>query len=156
MTWEEVVEHPSLQDLPFKIELNGDGNIVMSPTFNPHGSRQFAIGLELSKRLPEGKVTVEIGVRTSDNVKVTDTAWFTAAHWAIAKEEHACSTAPEICVEVASQSNSRREFTRKKTLYFEAGAKEVWFCDTKGKMTFFTPEGPVDTSRLCPGFPASF
>ena len=156
MTWEEAVEHPSLQDLPFKIELNGDGNIVMSPTFNPHGSRQFRIGMAIAKSLPDGEVATEIGVRTSDNVKVADVAWFTAAHWATAKEESACTVAPEICVEVASQSNSRSELNQKKALYFEAGAKEVWFCDRKGKMSFFTPEGPVANSRLCPEVAATF
>jgi hypothetical protein len=25
MTWQQVLSHPSLQDLPFKIELNGEG-----------------------------------------------------------------------------------------------------------------------------------
>ncbi len=31
MNWQEVCEHPSLQNLPFKIELDEYGNIVMSP-----------------------------------------------------------------------------------------------------------------------------
>ena len=29
MNWQEVCEHPSLQDLPFKIELNEKGEIIM-------------------------------------------------------------------------------------------------------------------------------
>lgn len=32
MNWQEVCEHPSLQDLPFKIELNQWGQVMMSPT----------------------------------------------------------------------------------------------------------------------------
>jgi len=31
MNWQEVCEHKSLQDLPFKIELNEYGKIIMSP-----------------------------------------------------------------------------------------------------------------------------
>ncbi len=30
MNWAEVVAHPSLQDLPFKIETNENGQIVMT------------------------------------------------------------------------------------------------------------------------------
>jgi len=30
MNWQEVCEHPSLKDLPFKIELDEFGRIVMS------------------------------------------------------------------------------------------------------------------------------
>lgn len=30
MRWQEVCEHPSLQDLPFKIELNEKGEIIMN------------------------------------------------------------------------------------------------------------------------------
>ena len=155
MTWQEVIEHPSLHDLPFKIELNGDGNIVMSPTRLSHGDHQTEIAFQLRTLLPHGRTVIEAGVLTSDNVKVSDVAWFTAEHWAVAQDELASPTAPAICVEVASQSNSRRELHRKKALYFEAGAREVWFCDTLGNLTFFTPEGQVDASPLCPGFPVS-
>lgn len=155
MTWQEVVDHPSLRDLPFKIELNGDGNIVMSPTYISHGGRQLRIGELLSQQLPHGKASVEAGVQTSDNVKVPDVAWFTAEHWRIAEGELACSTAPAICVEVISEGNSMRELNAKKALYFEAGAQEVWFCDKFGNMSFFTPAGQAATSPMCPNFPAT-
>ncbi len=155
MTWQEVVEHPSLQDLPFKIELNGDGKIIMSPTFNYHGKRQFRIGELLSQQLPQGEVATELAVRTSDNVKVPDVVWCTSEHWQIAGSEPACSTAPAVCVEVALESNSLRELNEKKALYFEAGAQEVWFCDKFGNMSFFTPAGQTAASSMCPGFPAS-
>jgi len=44
----------------------------------------------------------------------------------------------------------------KKALYFEAGAKEVWFCDGDGRLFFFmagAPEQTREASELCPGFP---
>ncbi|MDM8549434.1 hypothetical protein QUF72_05115 [Desulfobacterales bacterium HSG2] len=31
MNWQEVCEHSDLQNLPFKIELNERGQIIMSP-----------------------------------------------------------------------------------------------------------------------------
>ena len=43
MTWEEVCDHPLLQDLPFKIELNKWGNIEMSPARNRHAEYQGEI-----------------------------------------------------------------------------------------------------------------
>ncbi len=153
MTWHEVVEDPVLEGLPYKIELNRDGNIIMSPTLNPHGIRQFKIGTFLSSLLPEGLAATEMAVQTSDNVKVTDVAWFTAEQARIISAEDICSTAPTICVEITSKSNYQRELNEKKALYFEAGAKEVWICDRTGKMIFHTPDGQVNVSPLCPNFP---
>ena len=154
MTWNEAVEDPVLDGLPYKIELNRYGNIIMSPTLNPHGLRQFRIGSLLSSLLPGGMVGTEMAVQTSDNVKVADVAWFTAEHARIVADEDVCSKAPAICVEITSKSNYQRELDEKKALYFEAGAEEVWICDRAGKMIFHTPEGRVATSPRCPDFPA--
>ena len=41
MTWADVMAHPQLQDLPFKIELNRWGRIEMSPASNEHGKVQM-------------------------------------------------------------------------------------------------------------------
>lgn len=43
MTWAEVIESPYLQDMPFKIELNEWGNIVMSPASNRHSTLKCKI-----------------------------------------------------------------------------------------------------------------
>lgn len=37
MKWSEVINDKTLQDLPYKIELNEWGHIVMSPVSNLHG-----------------------------------------------------------------------------------------------------------------------
>ena len=154
MTWEEAVEDPILQGLPFKVELNGYGNVIMSPTRLAHGGYQAEI-CKLLQKLLDGKTITEAAVLTSDNVKVADVVWLTWEHWKTAQYELAASTAPAICVEVTSKSNYQRELDEKKALYFEAGAKEVWFCDRMGNMIFHTPEGQVDKSPMCPDFPAT-
>jgi hypothetical protein len=43
MKWEEVCEHKQLQDLPFKIELNKWGQIVISPVKIKHSFYQGRI-----------------------------------------------------------------------------------------------------------------
>ena len=127
----------------------------MSPTRLNHGGNQAQIVHLLMTLLPHGKGVTEAGVQTRDNVKVPDVAWFTREHWETAQYELASSQAPAICVEVASESNSARELTEKRALYFEAGAQEVWFCDKCGNMSFFTLAGQALTSPMCPDFPAT-
>ncbi len=43
MEWEEVVRDPSLKDLPFKIETNEWGKIMMAPGSDLHGIYQTEI-----------------------------------------------------------------------------------------------------------------
>ena len=154
MKWQEVCDKRELQDLPYKIELNDLGQIVMSPASNDHSFRQSRIIKELLTRMSSGEVLPECSIDTTDNTKVADVVWFSSAF----HEKHGLSTpfaeAPEICVEVLSPSNSREEMRLKSSLYFDAGCKEFWICSTEGSMTFFTSEGKVDRSELVPDFPA--
>ena len=64
-------------------------------------------------------------------------------------------TAPEICVEVLSPSNTEAEIQEKRALYFDAGAAEVWICDESGTMSFFGLHNSkaMKASQLCPKFP---
>ena len=59
MTWQEVIDHQSLQGLPFKIELNKDGVIEMSPATNWHGFYQTEIATLLNQRLASGRCISE-------------------------------------------------------------------------------------------------
>lgn len=154
LTWEEVCADPNLEDLPYKIETNEWGQIVMSPTRLKHGAFQFKIGQILSRLVQEhGKIVTEAAVRTSKGTKVADVAWFSPERWEQVKDEFDASTAPEICVEVISPRNSKEEIEQKKRLNFEAGAQEVWICDDEGRMRFFTRETALGSSALASGFP---
>ena len=75
MEWQEVCDNPALQDLPFKIELNRFGQIVMSPASNWKGALQVRIGARLLSDLGSGEVISECSVQTSDSTKVADVAW---------------------------------------------------------------------------------
>lgn len=48
MEWSEVIYNPFLQDLPFKIELNKFGKLLMSPASNSHGCSRSDCGLAVA------------------------------------------------------------------------------------------------------------
>ncbi len=156
--WEQLLADEFLATLPHRIETNRFGQIIMMPPPGPdHGEEQFEIGFFLRKLLPGGRVITECPVSTSDGVKAADVAWISKERRGQQRRRKVCfDLAPEICVEVFSPCNSRREMRQKRALYFEAGAEEVWFCHDDGTMEFFakdTPETAI-ASRLCPEFPA--
>ena len=153
MQWQGICDDKLLQDLPYKIELNKWGQIVMSPAKIKHGFYQSKIAYLLESLSNGGEVIIECAVQTSDNVKVADVAWASEERADTILDEVSASIAPEICVEVLSASNTTEEMAFKKSLYFEAGAKEVWICDRHGKLTFFDIDQQLTTSNLVPDFP---
>lgn len=153
MNWQEACEHPDLTDLPFKIELNEEGKIIMSPVKIYHSFFQTRIALLLEKNLKNGHALSECAIRTTQGTKVADTAWVSFEVWQKIKFEADASIAPEICVEVLSDSNTQKEMREKRVLYFEAGAKEFWICSEQGKMQFFDPKYELIHSKLVPKFP---
>jgi len=152
-TWQEVCEDSRLRDLPFKIELNAYGQIVMSPVRVKHGLFQTEISFLLRQALPEGRTGVETAIQTTAGTRVTNVSWFSAERLRVVEEAFDSPVAPEICVEVLSPGNTQGEMIEKRRLYFEAGAEEVWLCDIDGRMRFFAPSGEVTTSRRAPSFP---
>ena len=153
MTWDEVCANRYLQDLPFRIETNRWGQIVMSPPHNDHGFAQSSIFELLLKKMPGGKVLQETVIDTEDGNKVADASWMSDAYYRANKGCSSFRQAPEICVEVKSPSNSMGELLEKKELYLKAGAQEVWIREKTGKMLFFNADGPLERSVLCPKFP---
>jgi Uma2 family endonuclease len=153
MNWQQVCEEPTLQDLPFKIELNEHGQVIMSPASNEHGRFQARLTILLTQHIPDGEVIAECSVETEQGVKVADVAWISAVFLA----EHGYSTpyprSPEICVEITSPSNSPQELQGKIALYFQRGAREVWICDSFGNLEFYGSAGELQESALLPEFP---
>jgi hypothetical protein len=54
-----------------------------------------------------------------------------------------------------SPGNTMAELEEKRSLYFDAGAHEVWVCSLAGIMTFRSAQAarPQRRSGLCPEFP---
>ncbi|MDG4605013.1 MAG: Uma2 family endonuclease [Candidatus Contendobacter sp.] len=152
MNWQEVCEHPSLQDLPFKIELNEKGQIVMNAVRVIHSLYQGEIEYRLHTLLKGGRTLPECAIKTSKGTKVADVAWATTNTVRKIKDEAECSIAPEICIEILSSSNTRDEMREKIGLYLEKGAHEVWICES-GAMRFYNAGGELEHSILVSEFP---
>jgi Uma2 family endonuclease len=153
MTWEQICKDKRFEDAPYKIESNAQGQIIMSPTANYHGSNGFRVGELLRLHLPKGEVVVECAVETADGTKEADVAWLSPGRWKQVAEDFSCKIAPEICVEVLSPSNTVKEMLGKKDLFLAAGALEYWLCDKAGNLRFFNVSGELAKSKLAPKFP---
>lgn len=154
MTWKELCLDRRFQDLPFKIELNRQGQIIMSPTRTLHGYFAAKIAELLKQHITQGKILVECAVDTGDGTKEADVVWVSDERFSVIRDQYSCSIAPEICIEIMSPSNTRSEMMSKKELYLRAGAQEYWLCDEKGQVQFFNQSGSLPNSVLCPGFPS--
>ncbi len=76
MDWAAVINNPFLKNLPFKIELNKWGQILMSPAGNNHGRLQFNVGDKIKTgKNGRGQVIMECSIQTSQGVRVADVAW---------------------------------------------------------------------------------
>lgn len=154
--WREVLTDPELLKIEGRIETDRYGRIIMSPPpAASHGSYQFAIGSLLDRLMPNGRVLTECPISTADGVKAADVAWASPECVRELGDQPCFPRAPEICVEVLSPGNSEAEMREKMALYFDAGAREVWFCAADGMMRFFKAGSGqmADASELCPKFP---
>ena len=75
MQWQEVCDHPSLKNLPFKIELNEHGEIIMNAVKVIHSLYQGEIEFLLRSLLKSGKTLPECAIKTERGTKVADVAW---------------------------------------------------------------------------------
>jgi len=109
---------------------------------------------KIARLLPEtGVVLPECAVKTEKGTKVADVAWASEARFEKIRYESECSIAPEICIEVVSESNTEDEMKEKRELYIKSGVKEFRVCGKTGNMSFFNEQGKMKTSKLVPDFP---
>jgi Uma2 family endonuclease len=120
----ELCDDPRFANLPGKIELDVWGRIVISPASNLHGMLQIRLGQRLGPL--GGQAFAEASVVTPSGVLVADVAWGSADFLRAHRAETPFSRAPEICIEVVSPSNARKELEEKIAAYLAAGAVEVW------------------------------
>ncbi len=157
LTFEQLAStHPILpNDLAWKVETNAGNQMIMSPPpHTDHNEFGTEILLLLTRLLPNGRALMGSGVQTSNGTRIPDVLWISVERRREHRGKISYPEAPEICIEILSPSNSRREIEEKKRLYLEAGALEVWICGRDGSMKFFDANGSLAASRLCPAFPA--
>jgi Uma2 family endonuclease len=135
--WEEALRDPSLQDLPYKIEVNAWGKLEMSPASNRHGRLQMEVGSELKRQMPGGLVISECSILTGIGIRVPDVVWASPDFMRDYGEITPYLRAPEICVEIISPSNVQAEIDEKMGAYFAAGAREVWLVSEAGSIRYF-------------------
>ena len=155
MTWEELCADPSLNDLPYKIETDRFGRLVMSPTSASHGEDQGEIAHLLRTLLPGWTVIVECGIDTPEGTRVPDVAAFPRERCPHSRQLFSLPFAPDICVEVHSLSNTQELMDEKRRLYADRGGHEFWVCSQDGVLSFFDAQtgSPLPRSLLCPDFP---
>jgi Uma2 family endonuclease len=157
--WDELLSDPVMVKIEGRVETDRHGQVIMSPPPSArHGSFQFRIADALRDHLTAGEIITECPVSTADGVRAADVAWASNERMAELGNRSCFPRAPEICIEILSPRNTTREIEEKRSLYFDAGAEEVWICDDTGQITFFAANsgGSIETSRLCPAFPKTF
>ncbi len=140
MQWHEVLADKSLHDLPYKIELNEKGLIEMSPASFIHSLLQGRLTKLLGNQL-EGEVFTELAVQTTKGIRVPDVSWGSKEYVQKHLNDLYALSAPELCVEIISPSNTREEMKDKVELFLDAGANEVWLVTEDGQVTYYTSQG---------------
>lgn len=153
--WQALCNDPTFEDVPGKIELTEWGEILTSPVGKLHGLVATRVAEYLRQSLG-GRTMVEVGVATAIGVRAPDVAWCSDAYLAAHPEDMPLSSAPEICVEIASASNPLPKLREKAMAYINAGAVEAWVLLAQTRQIEIYGRGgrqeattfPVDTGKL--------
>ena len=148
LRWAEIVRDPSLQNLPYKIELSARGKIEMSPASNRHALLRARLAAEFAKQLTGGQPLTKCSILTEIGVRVPDVAWASMEFLAAHADSTPFPIAPEICVEITSPSNSDDEIREKIAAYLSAGAREVWIVGEDGAIAYHDASGGQCTSSF--------
>ncbi|HET8697180.1 MAG TPA: Uma2 family endonuclease [Gammaproteobacteria bacterium] len=146
--WQEMLEDPLLEAVPFKVELSEKGAVEVSPAGTRHGVLQAFVARELHRLRPDGTAITECAVLTEIGVRVPDVIWASAEFMRRHGLTSPFPTAPEVCIEIVSPSNRVAQMEEKKAAYLAAGAIEVWLVPEYGAAQIFGADGPVDASRF--------
>ncbi len=109
--WRRVLRDPYLRDLPYKVETNQHGQIVLSPHKPRHSLQQGRIIDLLRDHFKQpGARAVAFAVETTRGVKVPDVVWISQERLAqIPEDAESSSVVPELCIEVLSEGNTPAE-----------------------------------------------
>lgn len=128
----DLCNDPLFANVPGKVEIDRWGRLLMSPPPRPyHGRVQVRLSDKLAKL--GGERTVEAAIATPLGLFVADLAWSGKKSPPGSEGDPALMHAPELCIEVVSPSNSRKEMNEKVAAYLAAGAEEVWIVYPRSK-----------------------
>ena len=150
--WRELMNNPFFRGVPYKVELNKFGQILMIPASNRHGIVQNKVARAIENVKQSGIIVIECSILTSEGVRVANVAWLSDDFYAEFGETTPFPKAPEICVEIKSPANSKAEMDEKIRLYLEKGALEVWIVDEYSNVDFYSHTGKIETSKLVKNF----
>ncbi|PSQ87325.1 MAG: Uma2 family endonuclease [Bacteroidetes bacterium QS_3_64_15] len=152
--WQEIASDPLLGELPYKVETNQRGQIVLSPHRFSHSELQRTIQKRLDAARSGGEVFPECPITTEEGVRQADVTWASEGRVSEMKQTgDPPALAPEVCIEVMSDSNDWEEMHEKRRLYRKAGAEEVWVVTEEKEVRFFADE-EMDASEIAPDFPS--
>lgn len=117
----------------------------MRPANNFHGLLQIRLGQRFEPFV--GQAIAEASILTRLGLTVADVAWASADFVRVHGTETPFTQAPELCIEIASPSNSRKELPEKMAAYLEAGAKEAWIVFPRPSVSSSTVR-PACSARL--------
>ena len=146
--WLDLASDPLVAAIPFKVELNEKGAIEVSPGTVRHGVIQAFVARELARQRPEGTTITECPVETEIGVRVPDVVWASPTFMHEHGAESTLRSAPELCVEVLSPTNTRAEIDEKVAAYLAAGALEVWVVGDDGVPEMHAHSGRLAASSL--------
>ena len=151
--WAEISSDPVLRELPYKVETNSRGQLILSPHSASHSDAQGDLIALLHEHAAGGRARPEFPIVTTKGTKVADVVWCTPDRREEMEETGDPPTlAPEVCVEVMSGPNDWDEMAEKRSLYRDAGAEEVWIVTEEGDLRFFADD-ERDRSEVIPTVP---
>ena len=145
--WRQLADDPLVAAIPYKLELNERGSIEVSPAAPRHAFLQAFVASELRRLLPAGSTFTECPVETEIGVRVPDVVWASADFLCQHSLDDPFASAPELCVEVLSPSNTRVEIEAKVAAYLAAGAREVWIVH-ESRVEMIGPDSARSSSEL--------
>lgn len=151
--WKLVLRDPALRELPYRIETNKWGHIEMTPPASPRHMEIATALVDVLRVLLGGKAFTECAVVTQSGVKVVDLVWCSAEYLqrnrtTLEAWEAAFPTAPDLCIEIMSPSNTLAELEEKLSWYLAAGAREAWIVARDLAITAYDSGGKLGESSL--------
>lgn len=147
--WQAMCADPAFNDVLGKVELNEWGDVLMNPPVGkPHGWTATRVAIVLEQFLG-GRTMAEVGIVTSMGIRVPDVVWCSETWLAQHPENAPLTSAPEICVEISSPSNTVSELRRKARAYVEAGAIEAWIVSLANRtVEVHAAEGQTESTNF--------